>query len=99
MELDMIWQLILYICGGIVTIYGGINAVQKFFSPYKEIRDKIERHDELLESDNNRLKTIEESQRLQCKVQMVMLQHMITGDHVDKLREAQEEIEAFLINK
>lgn len=105
-DVSVLWEAILYVCGGLVTVCGGVTAVIKLLGPVRAEREKrkiieakIEKHDELFEKDNKRLQSIEESQRLQCRAQMVLLQHVVTGDHIDKCQECYDEIEEFLLRK
>lgn len=59
-----------------------------------------------LDNDNRRIKTLQEevasivkTDNLLLKCQMVIIQHMITGDHVNDLQKTYEEIQTFLLER
>lgn len=97
------WQgfliVFLAICTAIVLIGNTIKTLKDWRKP----RMDVER---CLENDNERLKDLEKRSKerdaefsLLLRSQMVMLQHMITGDHVDDLKRMQEDINKFLIER
>lgn len=99
-------QTILAIFGGITCIVGGISSIMKLFNPFKELKTKVEEHDDKLNNDFARMgtfesatKEIEETNKAICKSLLVLMNHEITGNGVDKLKEQRDALEAFLIDK
>ncbi|MCD2493322.1 CTP synthase [Lacrimispora sp. NSJ-141] len=85
---------------GIITAAGGaIGVIIKVLSPYNRLKKRVSKHDDLLENDNNRLKEIEESNKHICKSMLVLLDHEITGNSIEKLKNAKSEMQEYLINK
>ncbi len=83
---------VLQFFGAVAVIGGGVKIIVSAFSPYRNMKDKLKKHDELFDNDNKRingmetsLKRIEESQTLQGRALMELLNHIITGNHVEKL--------------
>lgn len=99
-------QTILALFGGITCIVGGVSAIAKLFSPFKELKKKVDDHDEKLSKDFERMekfdsavKQIEETDKVICKSLLVLMNHEITGNSVDKLKEQRDVLEQFLIDK
>lgn len=97
--MNVTWELILAIAGGIVVIYNAIKALMNAANPITSIKKKVEKHDELLNNDNERLNSIENSNKMLCKSMLALLEHEITGNGIDKLKTTKSELQNFLIEK
>lgn len=104
-EIAITIQTILALFGAIAAVMAGISAIAKMLSPFKELKDKIENHQSRLDDGDKRFKKIEEqfeSQTLMqkeiCKSLLVMMNHSVTGNSIDKLKDQQEELQKFLID-
>lgn len=91
--------VILAVCAAIVVIGNTIKTIKEWRKP----RMDVER---CLQNDNERIKDLEAKSKehekefsLILRSQMVILQHMITGDHVEDLKKLQNEINQFLIER
>ena len=93
------WELILGIAGGIVVLVNAIKAIGNFISPVTAIRKKVEKHDELLDNDNKRLTSIEQTNKMICKSLVALLDHEITGNGIEKLKTTKAEMQNYLIEK
>lgn len=58
--------------------------------------DATEAH---LDADNQRLKEIEDGNRVTQKSLLALMAHAIDGNEVDKLREARDELQKYLIER
>lgn len=90
---------IFYTCSLIAAIWGVWKIIKEIKKPSDELKAKVEYHDRCIKSDNERLKDIEESNKeiLQCL--LVLMNHDITGNGIDKMKECRDELQEFLINK
>lgn len=61
MEFVISSQQILTICTLIASIWGVVKIVQEIKKPNDDLKNLIKKHDELLKSDNERLKRLEET--------------------------------------
>lgn len=97
------WQtaliVFLAVCAGIVLIGNTIKTLKEWRAPKMDV-------ERCLQNDNERLKDLEARSKerdkefsLILRSQMVMLQHMVTGDHVEDLKKIQDEINQFLIER
>ncbi|CDA90620.1 uncharacterized protein BN553_01604 [Firmicutes bacterium CAG:238] len=79
--------------GGGIVLIGNVGAViYKIIKPSIDIRkevDRLERHDK---QDLEKIQNLEELNKAQCKMLLAMIDHMIDGNHVDKMKETRERI-------
>lgn len=79
--------------GGGIVLIGNVGAViYKIIKPSIDIRkkvDRLERHDK---QDLEKIQNLEELNKAQCKMLLAMIDHMIDGNHVDKMKETREHI-------
>ena len=68
--------------------------------------ERLDQHDEKLntymayfQSDDLRLRKIEESNRITQRSMLALLKHSINGDDLESLRKAEKDLEEYLINK
>ena len=87
------------------TIFKAIEIL-KSLRKSPELSSRIKKHDELLDNDNRRIGELEDAIKGQQKAQAVMfrallsqINHELTGNSVDNLRAARDEIQAFLTNR
>ena len=105
-DVDITIQTILAFFGGITVIAGGMSAIFKLFNPVKELKEQVCEHEQKLANDFERMNAIdkilcdvEEYDKVICKSLLVLLNHEITGNGIDKLKEQRDVLEQFLINK
>ena len=79
--------------GGAIVLAGNVGAVIfKIIKPSIEIRtrvDELERHDKL---DYQSIHGLQELNRMQCKMLLVMIDHMIDGNHVENMQKTRDHI-------
>lgn len=99
-------QTVLAFFGGIACIVGGISAITKLFDPFKDLKKRIDEHEQKLCNDHARMNDIdsamhgiEESNKVICKSLLVLLNHEVTGNGIDKLKAQRDVLEQFLIDK
>jgi hypothetical protein len=90
---------IFWLCGAIVSLGGAATIISSWTSPFKKLKarvDKIEHHQN---SDNLRLKELEDGQRVTMRSMLAIVSHLRTGNDMEKLRNSEEEINDYLIAK
>lgn len=103
-------SIILACSAGVVTISGAITAlagwINKAKAPETKQNERIstleKRVDSLfifIQNDDERLKTIEESNRITQRGMLALLKHSINGEDVESLKEAEKDLEEYLITK
>ena len=85
------------------TIVGGIWGIWKIIKelrkPNEDLRLTVKKHSELLDNDNRRLKNSEEANRKILQCLLVIINHEITGNGIDTMKETRDELQEYLINR
>ena len=63
------------------------------------LEDKVNEHEDLLASDNKRLKSIEEGNRVTQRAILSLLKHGIDGNAVEDMQMAKRDLEDYLLSK
>lgn len=90
---------VIYICGLIAALWGVWKIVKEVRKPNDDLKAKVVKHDQLLDNDNRRLKEYEESNRMILQCLLVIINHEITGNGIENLKHARDDLQEFLINK
>ena len=110
MEIDVNTLLftILVVAGAIVTIGGATAVIKRWWSNSKGMKnqEQIKNLDKRVENVENKTTQLENHQKdsddfnkIMCNSMLALLNHAITGSSTEKLKEAEEEIKQYLINK
>ena len=99
MEFAITSNQILGFCALVTALWGIWKIVKELKKPSDDLKATVERHDRLLNTDNERLKEIETSNKMMLQCLLVIINHDITGNGIDKMKEARDELQEFLINK
>lgn len=100
-EFQIFLVVLLAICSGITTIGGAINLLRNW---RKESR--VERHDKEIKDHEQRIRKLEDDSKDQdgfikvlCNSILALISHEINGNSLDKLKDAQNDLQDFLINR
>ena len=100
-EVEIFFIVLLAICGALSTIGGAINLIRNW-----KKESKVERHDGEIRDHEIRIRNLEDKTKEQegfikvlCNSILALVSHEINGNSLDKLRDAQKELQDFLINK
>lgn len=92
-------EQILGFCALVTALWGIWKIVKELKKPNNDLKETVAKHDQLLINDNKRLKDIEDSNKMILQSLLVIINHDITGNGIEKMKEAREELQEFLINK
>ena len=90
---------ILFICSLITALWGIYKIIKELKKPNADLKNEVYRHAKLLDSDNERLKEVEESNKMILQCLLVIINHDITGNGIDKLKETRDSLNEYLISK
>lgn len=90
---------ILIICSLITGLYGVYKIIKELRKPNEDLKVKVEKHDKLLDADNTRLKEVEDSNKMILQCLLVIINHDITGNGIDKLKSTRDKLQEYLIEK
>ena len=93
---DITMGNILVLIAGVTTLIGFIT---KITSPYTDLKNRIEKVEEHQDTDNKRLKALEDDTRLILKATRVLVAHSVSNNNTGELKKVQSEIDNYLINK
>lgn len=98
-ELTITLKTLLAIFSGLAVIGGGTAVIVRMLTPFRSLKKQVNRHHELLEKDNRRIANIEEGNKMICRCMLALLDHEITGNSVEKLKETRQELQNYLIER
>lgn len=99
MDFTITSSQILWLCGFVASIWGVWKIVKELKKPSEDLRAKVDRHDRLLDDDNERLKDVEQSNKMILQCLLVIINHDITGNGIEKMKDCRDELQDYLINK
>ena len=86
-------------CSLVAGLYGVWKIVKELKKPNDDMKAEVQRHSELLDNDNKRLKEVEDSNKMILQCLLVIINHDITSNGYEELDKARDELQEFLINK
>ena len=99
MEFTITSSQILGFCGLITALWGVYKIVKEIKKPNEDLKAKVDKHDRLLDDDNERLKDVEQSNKMILQCLLVIINHDITGNGIEKMKNCRDELQEYLINK
>ena len=90
---------ILAFCAFLTTLWGVWKIVKEIKKPNDDLKNTVARHDKLLDNDDKRLKEIENSNRMILQCLLVIINHDITGNGIEKMKTARDELQEYLIHR
>ena len=99
MDFTITSNQILGFCALLTAIWGVWKIVKEIKKPNDDLKEKVTEHDMLLDNDGKRLARIEESNKMTLQCLLVIINHEITGNGIEKMKAARDELQEYLINK
>ena len=99
MECTISSTQILALCAFITAVWGVYKIVKELKKPNDDLKSEVARHSQLLDTDNKRLNDIEESNRMVLQSLLVIINHEITGNGIEKMKDARDKLQEYLIER
>lgn len=99
MEFVITSKQIVEFCGLVATLWGLWKIIKEIKKPNDDLKLKVDRHERLLNSDDERLKEVEESNKMILQSLLVIINHDITGNGIDQLKKTRDSLQEYLVNK
>ena len=99
MEFTITSEQILWFCGFITAMYGVYKIIKEIKKPNDDLKAMVQLHDDLLKKDNERLKEVETSNKMILQCLLIIINHDITGNGIEKMKQTRDELQDYLINK
>lgn len=90
---------IIWFCSFIAGLWGVWKIVKEIRKPNEDLKTRINKHDEILDKDNKRLAEVEKSNQMILKSLMVIINHDITGNGIETMKQTRDDIQQFLIDR
>lgn len=90
---------VLLICSLITALWGVYKIVKEIKKPSKDLQGTVDKHSQLLDNDNIRLKEVEESNKMILQCLLVIINHDITGNGIENLKNTRDKLQQYLIEK
>lgn len=98
-DLTVTVGVIVVVAGMLVTLWQAVKAVREMTQPAKDLVSRVDRIEEHLASDKERLDDQEEAQKLLLRGMLVLVEHETTGNHTSDLALLKNDISNYLINR
>lgn len=100
---------ILALAGAVVTVGGAVEKISKAVRVAKapeqaqnseiiEIKKRLDKLESKLKTDESQIEASKECNRVLTKGMLALLEHGINGNNIDQMRDAKNDVEAYLIN-
>lgn len=86
---------ILYLIGAITAIISFVALISK---PHKELRESLAKNEETIEDLSNTIKVQQKLLNSSIKVQMLLMEHIIYGNHVDAIKTELAELQSTILD-
>lgn len=90
---------LLWFTGFIASCWGVVKIIKEIKKPNEELRAQVKENTEKLNKDLERIESMEETNKVLCECILALLNHEITGNSVDKMKESRDKMEKHLIQK
>lgn len=92
MDITEIINSILAVCGGITIVGGAIALIIKAFKPATDLEKRVHRLEEKAAIQEAGLNDSKKMQAAQIQAQIAILDHMITGNHIEGMKQTRENL-------
>lgn len=90
---------VLWFLGFVTSVWTVWKIVKEIKKPGDDLKSTVDKHGELLKKDDKRMKEVEDSNKMILQCLLVIINHDITGNGIDKMKAARDELQEYLINR
>lgn len=90
---------IVWFCTLVAGLWGVWKIIKEIRKPNDDLKAAVQKHSELLDNDNKRIKEFEDSNQMILKCLLVIINHEITGNGIETMKKARDDLQEYLINK
>lgn len=98
------WGWLVTALGGFATIWKAVEIINGWFNPIRECREKVDHLEEENIEEEKEIKALEEqleqtkkANQAVYKSLIAMMNHMIDGNNIEKLKKARQELNTYII--
>ena len=90
---------LLWLTGFIASCWGVVKIIKEIKKPNEDLRIQVKENTQKIEKDYERIESMEETNKVLCECILALLNHEITGNSIDKMKESRDKMEKHLIQK
>lgn len=90
---------ILWICSIAGALWGLWKIVKELRKPSCDLKATVAKHTEYLDNDNRRMKEYESTNHMILRCLLVIINHEITGNGIETMKQARDDLQKFLVEK
>lgn len=98
-ELNGFWVVAMLICTTIVLVGNVYKTIKEWKKPKEDLTEQVRKNKKAIEHHDQQLSDIEEGQRILQKGMLSLIDHSITGNSVERLKQSRDEMRDYLIDK
>lgn len=107
-DFNQLWLTIIAVASALITLGGATAVIQRWWKESKmnqnqvrieKLEAKTEAIDKELHAQEKHQIETDDFTKTICSAMLALLDHNITGNSVDKLKKAKEDLQDFLVNK
>lgn len=87
---------ILYIIGAITAVVAFVKLISK---PYKELESKMTTQEQSINDLTNGIKAQQKLLNHSLKVQILLMEHVVYGNHTEKMKEELHSLQSEIVNE
>jgi len=92
MDINQIIAVVGAICSAVIIVGAAAAVIRRWASPFVSMQERVSKLETSHETTNNGVEVL-------CKCMLALMDNAVTGDSVDKIREARDEMQSFLISR
>ena len=98
-NIEITFNTILQLFGAIAVLGGGIKIIISALSPYRDLKERMKKTESKTQGVEQALNRIEDAQKIQGRALMDLLNHMITGNDIEALKDRYDELVVHYVNQ
>lgn len=91
--------ILLVLASALVLLVNAAKALKSVFEPNQQIRAQLKDHEERLARGNDRFRKQDADDHMMLSCLFVMMNNIVTGNSVDKVKEKRDELQEYLSNR
>lgn len=93
------FDIILQVCGSIAITGAAFTVIRKWIAPAIKLSKRVSDIEHKREKDFRTIQEVKELNGLLCRGMICLIEHEVTGNGIDKLKEVKTDMQDYLINR
>ena len=93
------YKTFVFIAGVIILIWGFVKTVREIGKPLADLKETVKTHSSQIKDLEEHNKSFDEGMAIMQQSLLQIMNHMIDGNHTDKLVKARDDMQIYLTKK